>query len=158
MSLENQTNNIPLFSLNGQVLDCKVVNVYDADTCKVVFRLAGEFTKFTLRLNGIDAPEMRPSRSNKNRDQEIAAAIRARNRLVNLVTDCYISNDIIYTKKELQKLIDTSKKIIQIKCYEFDKYGRLLAELFVGDNNINTQLIQEGCGYSYSGGTKQEFK
>jgi endonuclease YncB( thermonuclease family) len=157
MSLENQTNDVQEFSLCGRIIDCKVVNVYDADTCKVVFELNGEFVKFTLRLSGIDAPEMRPSRSNENRNEEIIAATRARNRLIQLVTDCNIDIDTVCTKKELQKLIDLSKQIIQIECGNFDKYGRLLATLYTNDNNINTQLISEGYGYVYDGGTKKQF-
>jgi endonuclease YncB( thermonuclease family) len=165
MSLAEQTNSIPEFSLDGRIMSCKIVNIYDADTCKAVFKLDGVYVKFTLRLNGIDAPEMRPSLSNVNRDEEIVAAMRARNRLVQLVTDCDIDLDETYSKKELQQIIDTSMRIVQIECGGFDKYGRLLATLYICDTeeiiyngvNVNNQLIEEGYGYKYDGGTKQPF-
>jgi endonuclease YncB( thermonuclease family) len=165
MNLAEQTNRIPEFSLKDRIMLCKIVNIYDADTCKAVFELDGTYVKFTLRLNGIDAPEMRPSLSNQNRDEEIIAAMRARNRLVQLVTDCNIDLDETYSKKILQTIIDTSRKIVQIKCGSFDKYGRLLATLYICDTeetipngvNVNNQLIEEGYGYKYDGGTKQPF-
>ena len=43
---------------------------------------------------------------------------------------------------------------VQIKCYEFDKYGRLLGTIIKDDVNINEWIIEEGYAKPYFGGTK----
>jgi len=157
--------NIKCFSLKGKVFNCKVVNIYDADTCKVLFYLNDELVKYTLRLKGIDTPEMRPSSSDKNRKIQIREAKRSRNRLIQLSTDCNLELESDLSKSKIQNLINNNKKIIQIKCEEFDKYGRLLASLFSNESNesnesnvsFNDILIKEGYAYKYEGGTKKKF-
>jgi hypothetical protein len=61
-SLENCTKDTPEFSLCGMTLLGKIVECYDADTCKIVLPIQiltpGSFYKFTCRLNGIDTPEL----------------------------------------------------------------------------------------------------
>jgi len=143
-SLESQLNKCdnktPLFSLEGKTKLCKVVNIYDGDTCKVVFRLNDNLHRWNVRMTGYDTPEMRPSRSKPNRDQEIKAAKAARDYLKSLVMK---DNQLVY-----------------IKCGKFDKYGRLLGELFINKNDlisVNRMMIDAKHGYAYDGGTKKEF-
>ena len=62
MSLEDCTKDTPEFSLCGLTLQGKVVECYDADTCKIVLPLQTSFYKFTCRLSGIDTPEMKPKK------------------------------------------------------------------------------------------------
>ena len=60
----------------------------------------------------------------------------------------------------MKKLLEKNNKIISIKCYEFDKYGRLLVELLDNENNTKTYndiLIEEGMAKKYDGGTKDVF-
>ena len=151
--------NINCFSLSGKTFYCKVVNVYDADTCKVVFYLNDELVKYTIRLKGIDTPEMKPPSSDKNRKIQIKEAKRSRNRLIQLSTDCDLELESDLSKSKIQNLINHNKKIIKIHCEEFDKYGRLLANLFSNESNIsfNDILIKEGYAYKYEGGTKNKF-
>ena len=73
-SLRQCTNSTPDFSLEGKIKICKVVNIYDGDTCKVVFDLKGTIYRWNVRMAGYDSPEMRPSKSNPNRDAEKIAA------------------------------------------------------------------------------------
>lgn len=171
--------NINDFSLKGKEFYCKVVNVYDADTCRAVFFLNGDLVKYTIRLKGVDSPEIRPPSSDKYRHFQITAAKQSRNRLIQLCTDCQLEIESELSKSKIQKLINDNKKIIKIKCKEFDKYGRLLASLYtdidrysVGEINeepvnkekvpnklfnINHKLIDEGFAYEYDGGTKKKF-
>jgi endonuclease YncB( thermonuclease family) len=49
--------------------------------------------------------------------------------------------------------------IVFIKCYEFDKYGRLLADVYINYNDINSKsiseiLLNENLAYKYDGGKK----
>ena len=166
MSLAQATHkSVGLFSLAGKTLLGKIVNVYDADTCKIVLD-KGDNTleKYCCRLLGIDTPEMKPSKSNLNRDLEIDSAYNARNRLIQLATSCNIELENRIKGKKLQTLIDTNNLIIVVDCFEFDKYGRLLVKIY--DNVIsisdkisyNEILVKEGYAYNYYGGTKQKFK
>lgn len=134
-------NDTPLFSLDGNFVECKVVDVYDGDTCKVVFPLNQKMYRWNVRLTGYDTPEMRPPRSQENRDEEINAARLAR--------------DFLKSK------VMNDDQLVFIKCGEFDKYGRLLGTLFINQEDevsVNDLMIQNGHGYAYDGGTKREFR
>ena len=139
--LKEKTINTPLLSLEGYYSVAKVVSVYDGDTCRVVIPFKGEFYKWNVRLDGYDTPEMRPSRSKPNRDAEIAAAKAAKKYLISLV-------------------MESPNQIVYIKCKDFDKYGRLLASIYIHpeDNvSVNEMMVQNGHGYNYDGGTKRVF-
>jgi len=169
MSLVQATHkSVGLFSLAGKTLLGKIVNVYDADTCKIVLdRGDNTLEKYCCRLLGIDTPEMKPSKSNENRDLEINSAFNARNRLIQLATSCNIEIENRIKGKKLQTFIDTNDKIIIVDCYNFDKYGRLLVKIYENNTKIytlenkicyNDMLVNEGYAYNYFGGTKQKFK
>ena len=170
--LECKDCNIGTFTLKDKEFYAKVVNVYDADTCRAVFFLNDELVKYTVRLKGVDSPEIRPPSSDIYRQYQIQEAKKSRNRLIQLCTDCELELESKLTKTKIQKLINENKKIIKLKCYEFDKYGRLLADLYYCEmenesksteskstesKSINKKLIDEGYAYSYDGGTKKKF-
>ena len=130
----------PLFSLESKYLLCKVVDVYDGDSCKVVFPLNEKMYKWNVRLTGYDTPEMRPPRNQENRDEEIKAARSARD--------------------FLKEKVMNQDQLVYIKCGDFDKYGRLLGTLFLEEKDevsVNDLMIQHGHGYAYDGGTKKKF-
>lgn len=153
MSLENCTKDTPEFSLCGLTLQGKVVEMYDADTCKIVLPLQNTFYKFTCRLNGIDTPEMKPSKDKPNRDNEIQWAKKARSELLNLVCDTNVDYTDI-KKDEIVKILQNNKKLITVKCLEFDKYGRLLVELYDNNKCFNNILVEKNLAVNYSGGHK----
>ena len=130
-------NNTEMFSLNEKFKLCKVVDVYDGDTCKVVFEIKGKIYKWNVRMHGYDSPEMRVSSQNPNREAMKANAIEARDYLINLVQK---PNQVVY-----------------INCGEFDKYGRLLGTLYLSKNkniSVNQMMVNAGHGVPYYGGTK----
>jgi endonuclease YncB( thermonuclease family) len=151
--LINADNNIQLFSLNGHEYQAKIVDLYDGDTCKIVILFNNKLTKFTCRLKGIDAPEIKPKKNMLFREEHIKKAITARNYLLNVICDNKC-DDINISKKEILKLLSNNKKLLKIKCYEFDKYGRLLIDVYDNDLLINEELIKLGLVKSYDGGTK----
>ena len=59
---------------NKEEKEAKITNVYDADTCRAVFFLGEKLVKYTIRLKGIDTPEIRPKKTVELREQEIKAA------------------------------------------------------------------------------------
>jgi len=151
---------ISTFSLDGREIEAKITNVYDADTCRAVFYLGDKLVKYTIRLKGIDTPEIRPKKTVEFRELEIKAAKKSRNRFIQLCTDQTIELDKDYKKYDIQSKIDNNKKLVFLKCHEFDKYGRLLASIHddISKSSFNQMLIDEGYAYKYDGGTKQKFK
>ena len=65
--------------------------------------------------------------------------------------------------KELLEKVSSKSGYFRLKSYGVGKYGRVLGELFILDEEgkqicINEQLINEGHAYIYDGGKKQIFK
>jgi len=106
----------------------KVVKVYDGDTVTIVSKLNDELYKWSIRLYGVDTPEMR--RSSKE-EKSIA----------------------ILVQKALEKKIKNKLVTMDVKSY--DKYGRLLCILFYNDININDWLLDERFAVPYDGKTKK---
>jgi len=139
--LKNATiDNTSLWSLKNQIHYVKVLKVYDGDTIWIAIRINFKIYKLKVRMYGIDTPEMKPLKTQKNRDQEIAAAKKA--------------------KKFLADLVD--QRVVKMKCGEWDKYGRLLGTLIIKGNglcsseiNVNELMIKKGHAKSYFGGTKK---
>lgn len=159
-SLTNK--DVELFSLKDKIVYSKIVYVYDGDTCNIIFNMEGlGVCKFNCRLEGVDTPEMKPSKSNANRDEEIRCAKKIRNILISHVVNSKsfdVTNDA-YTKKEIQEILDENTMLIKTSLGDFDKYGRLLIKLYNNDDKcINDLLIETGLAYEYDGGTKQKFK
>jgi endonuclease YncB( thermonuclease family) len=137
-SLKNcNKENTDFFDLKGEVHLAKVVDCYDGDTVQCVFFHNGKFQKFRIRMFGYDTPEMRPSK-------KIPENIR---------ND--IKNKALLAKQRLKELV--LDKIVVIECLGFDKYGRLLANIKINEDDsetVNKIMIQEGHGREYFGGSK----
>jgi len=130
----------PKFSLNGLTKLCKVVSIYDGDSCRVVFHHNGIINKWNIRMNGYDSPEMRPSKSLPNRDEIKAKAKESKNFLKSLIAH-------------------TPEQLVYLKCGSFDKYGRLLGEIYLNSEDtesVNQMMVSNGYGYEYHGGTKKK--
>ena len=159
--LEDCTKETPEFSLCNMVLMGKVVECYDADTCKIVLPVQNNIYKFTCRLNGIDTPEIKPRKDKPNRDNEILWAKRARSELLKMIINNDAFNNLEIKKDEVINVLKDNKKLVKVKCLEFDKYGRLLIELYNNDEEIifnksfNSLLIEKNVAVAYDGGTKK---
>ena len=136
---------------------CKVLDAYDADTCRVALPMAdGTLAKFTVRLVGIDAPERKPAKNSKLHDLEKAAAMRCRAKFLTMVTEEGVF-DIDFMDTQARKGCGESKKIIRLEGHMFDKYGRILAKLYDKDVCINDELVRTGWVRSYDGSTRQPW-
>lgn len=146
----------PYFSLNGINTHGRLVDIYDGDTLKIVLPVMGQYFKFDIRLKGIDTCEIKSHNiENKNKGLE------ARKRVCTMVEEYWgnCENSKLDTKKEIKDYLKEIVCIVFVKCYEFDKYGRLLADVYIDYNNMNRQsiseiLLSENLAYSYEGGTK----
>ena len=166
LTLENCTKDVPEFSLCGQTILGRVVETYDADTCKIVFPVMSSFFKFTCRLNGIDTPEMKPRKDKPNRDNEIIWAKKARAELLKLICQSppppqpTVFDNLDIKKEEIINELQNNKNLVTVKCLEFDKYGRLLVELFSvavdssSSKSFNQILVDKNLAVSYDGGKK----
>lgn len=148
------THTYPVFTLKGYITYAKLLSNYDGDTGDILFLYNGIPMRMKARFNGYDTCEMKPSINDSKRDEKKRKAKEAKKRLWMLCTNA--------TAEEVEH-----RTLIRIICDEFDKYGRLLITAFAEnidisnktdeelfDISINNQMITEGHGYKYSGGTK----
>jgi micrococcal nuclease len=108
-----------------------VIKVYDGDTITVASKLPFEGSplyRFSVRLNGIDAPEIKSTSADEKN-----AAVEVRN---------------ILTERLLNKTVF-------LKNIQHEKYGRILADVYLDDVCINDWLLQERLAVKYDGGTKK---
>lgn len=117
----------------------KVVNVYDGDTVTLATfpGKSDECFLFRCRLARIDAPEMikQSGTTKRARDRERAMAIKSRD--------------------ALRKLID--EKIIRVQVLGLEKYGRVLAELEIDQQNVSDWMVRHKHAVPYDGGKKQKW-
>jgi endonuclease YncB( thermonuclease family) len=111
-----------------------VIKVYDGDTITIASKLPyskSEMYRFVVRLNGIDSPEIK-----SNNEEEKTTAKEARD---------YLTSKILH-------------KSVVLKNITTEKYGRILADLYLGDLHINKLMIIERFAVEYNGGTKEPPK
>lgn len=151
----------PDFSLRGQVTMAKLVDVYDGDTVTCVIPVGKDLYKFKMRLLGIDTPEMRPSKANADRENEIRAAVATRNRLLQYVLgEDAVDLRVKYTRSQVRRMLAVTDRLICLRCHDFGKYGRCLVELFLAREDVargaslNQRLVEEKMACKYEGGKK----
>ena len=108
----------------------QVIKVYDGDSITIAAYLpmdSSPLFRFSVRLNGIDTPEIK----GKNEDEKTAAKA---------------------ARDALSKLI--LHKEIVLKNVGTEKYGRILADVYLDDLCVNDWLIKEHYAVKYDGGTK----
>ena len=129
-TLESQSEKTMAFSLNGYKTEAKVVKVYDGDTVHVVFSYFNTYYKWIGRIAHVDTPELKT----KN-EEEKKKGYEVRDKLRELIQG----------------------KIVQLTCHEFDKYGRLLVDIVIGDVKVDEWLLSNGYAKKYEGGTKEKW-
>ena len=104
--------------------------VYDGDTITIAAKLPyknSPIYRFSVRLNGIDTPEIKGKD-----DDEKQCAVLARDAL----KECILG------------------KKIELRNVQTEKYGRILAEVYCDNINLNEWMIQQRFAVKYDGGTK----
>ena len=110
----------------------RVIKVYDADTITIASKLPFDTSpmyRLSVRLNGIDTPEIKGKGIS---DEEKEAAKNARD---------FVSNMVL-------------NKYVRLENIESEKYGRILADVYIGDIHLNGLLLEEKYAVKYDGGTK----
>ena len=109
----------------------RVIKVYDGDTITIAAKLPFDNSplyRLSVRLNGIDTPEIKGKT-----DDEKTAAKQVKDALSNLILNKYV------TLKNIQS----------------EKYGRILADVYIDYIHLNEWLIKEKYAVKYDGGTKK---
>jgi micrococcal nuclease len=102
----------------------KVIKVYDGDTITIGAILYEVAYRFSVRLNGIDTPEIHGP------DKERA----------------------ILARDDLSKLI--MNKMVKLENVGTEKYGRILADVYLDQVHINQWMMDRGHAKEYHGGKK----
>ena len=113
------------------VVGGRVIKVYDGDTITIASTIPiknSPLYRFSVRLNGIDTPEIKGSDEIEKR--------------VALIARDALSEKILYKDVELINV-------------QTEKYGRLLAEVVFNGQNMNEWMITQRFAVKYDGGTKK---
>ena len=113
----------------------QVIKVYDGDTITIAAYMpyidSSPLFRFSVRLNGIDTPEIK---GHTEEEKQVAKETRD-----------ILSNEILH-------------RVVFLKNVQTDKYGRILADVYLDDLHINKWLIDNKFAVEYDGGKKQEFQ
>jgi endonuclease YncB( thermonuclease family) len=111
----------------------KVIKVYDGDTITVATRImfddvpSKQIYKFPVRIRGIDTPELKT-----NNPKQKQLAMESRNKLSLLILG----------------------KVVHLENVGTEKYGRILADVYLGDLSIADYQIKNSHAVAYGGQTK----
>lgn len=146
-------NDYPKAAPVGKYL-AQVVKVYDGDTITVVFRKHrfAPYYQYNVRMYGYDSPELRPSKK------------------IDTIKRLQIKKFAKDARDYLRELILEKQVIIDIISND-DKYGRLLCTVYAHPNlditrnvmtedftiNVNSKMLDNGHGYEYYGGKKNDL-
>jgi micrococcal nuclease len=112
----------------------RVIKVYDADTITIASKLPYEGSplyRLSVRLNGIDTPEIK-GKDVSNDEKEAAKSARE-----------FVHNIVF-------------NKYVRLENIESEKYGRILADVYIGDIHLNDLLLKERYAIKYDGGKKSK--
>ena len=123
----------------GEIIEAYVYDVYDGDTCSIIYAVEGVRLKTKLRLIGIDTPEKKPS---GDLTEELIEAEKA------AAEKC----KVFLTEK-------VGGKVIKVKLMKYGKYaGRTLGHVYDSDgNDISEMMIELGYAKEYNGAKKEPW-
>lgn len=126
---------VPKVPFQNQFTMTRIEEVYDGDTVKIIVMFSETPVRFSLRILGIDTPELKHGEGRL--PQEHLAAVKVRD----------------YVKS----LFPTN--IAKVRIHDWDKYGgRVLGDLFLQTGeNVSEILIKGGWARPYRGEKKKSW-
>lgn len=123
---------IKKFSFENFNTYIRVIKVIDGDTISAIFKFKDEYYKYNFRLCEIDTPEIHSKNVNEKK-----LAMNAKDFLTELIYD----------------------KIVKATFLNFDKYGRILVNIYLNCDNesISDKLVNGGYAKKYDGKTKEKW-
>lgn len=117
----------------GSVTVSEITSIYDADTFRVNIhswpRIIGE--RIPIRVNGIDAPEMRGK--------------------------CQKETELARKAKKVTVAMLRNGKEIELRNLKRGKYFRIVADVYIDGKSLSEVLISQGLAYEYYGGKKKSW-
>jgi len=111
----------------------EVAKVVDGDTIDIVIDLGFDLSKKErVRLAGIDTPE---SRTRDLEEKELG--LEAKEFLA-------------------RRLSDGEPSGLRVKTEKDGKYGRMLGWIYIGQTNLNKEMVERGYAWEYDGGSKDK--
>jgi len=107
-----------------------VVKVYDGDTITIASKLPypeSPVYRFQVRLSNIDCPEIKGKTDEEKQIAHLA-------------------------KTEMETWV--LHKYVELRNVSTEKYGRILAEVYIENKNMNEHMIEKRLAVRYDGGTK----
>jgi endonuclease YncB( thermonuclease family) len=146
--MKGDFDDLKKFTFDGQLVQARVTDIYDGDTVTIVFYHGDDVVKYSFRMLGYDAPEIKPKKGTPNIDLHKQAAAVARDKL--------------------EERIESSSNMVWIKFTKEEKYGRLMGHMYLvrrwgkrkfngSETCLNDWMVEEGYGKPYDGGKKQDF-
>lgn len=109
----------------------RVIKCYDGDTITIAAYLPykdSELYKFSVRINGIDCPEIK--------------------------SKCVLEKECAQiAKKCVEDII--LHKMVRLENVSLEKYGRILADVYIDNLSISNYLLEHRLAVKYDGGTKK---
>jgi len=135
-------------TVTAQDMYVPVINVYDGDTIEIRLTLPEPLNKVSVRIFGIDTPEM-PAKSYATTGKLSRA-------------DCIQEAELaLHARAVVERLIQNNGNMLLLRGYSWDKYGgRIDADTYVVDIetgveiNIADELLARKMAVEYYGGTK----
>lgn len=113
----------------------KFISCYDGDTCDIVVMLPKtddpkqyHLVRYRTRTMGYNAPEIKQPINEPEREEKRKLAVKSRDLLWYLVSG-------------VKQLNAPHKRLVIVDCHGFDKYGRLLVEIYPFDNDASGNII-----------------
>jgi endonuclease YncB( thermonuclease family) len=126
---------VPKVPFHNQIIYAKIEEVYDGDTIKIIVLFGVMPVRFSLRILGIDTPEIKQGSGRLLEEQQAAVKVR-----------------------EYVKSLFPSK-LAKICIRDWDKYGgRVLGDLYLETGeSVSDILIHGGWARPYQGEKKKEW-
>lgn len=111
-------------------MNMPIVSVYDGDTIKSNLgkRMPEELRPMSIRIRGIDTPEIR--------------------------TKCAKEKMLGHRARAAVELLAVGRTSMKVENYEWGKYARIVADVKIGGVDVANHLIERGLAVPYDGGTK----
>lgn len=120
-------------TLYGNTRVHEITSIYDADTFRADIAgwpaIIGE--RVPIRINGIDAPEMRGK--------------------------CKLEKKLAREAKQITVDMLRGAKRVELRNMQRGKYFRIIADVYADGVSVADRLIKAGLAYEYYGGTKQSW-
>lgn len=126
---------VPKVPFQNEFKHARIEEIYDGDTVKIIVLFGDVPVRFSLRILGIDTPEIKQGEGRLPEERQ--AAIKVRDYLRSLFP----------------------KNIAKICIRDWDKYGgRVLGDLYLpSGENVSDILIYGGWARAYHGEKKKEW-